>query len=59
MNIMKNNIIIVDSQSRSFERALEETNKVAAYMGLSVQDAQGQRLMIGAGTRFDLFTMML
>ena len=36
---MKSNIIIIDSQSRSFERALEETNKVAAYIGLSVQDA--------------------
>ena len=43
---MKSNIIIIDSQSRSFERALEETNKVAAYMGLSVQDAQSQRLMM-------------
>ena len=45
-NIMKSNIIIIDSQSRSFERALEETNKVAAYMGLSVQDAQSQMLMM-------------
>ena len=46
LNIMKSNIIIVDSQSRSFERALEETNKVAAYMGLSVQDAQSQMFMM-------------
>ena len=45
-NIMKSNIIIIDSQSRSFGRALEETNKVAAYMGLSVQDAQSQMLMM-------------
>lgn len=45
-NIMKSNIIIIDSQSRSFARALEETNKVAAYMGLSVQDAQSQMLMM-------------
>ncbi len=43
---MKSNNIIIDSQSRSFERALEETNKVAAYMGLSVRDAQSQRLMM-------------
>ena len=43
---MKSDIIIIDSQSRSFERALEETNKVAAYMGLSVQDAQSQMLMM-------------
>ena len=43
---MKSNIIIIDSKTRSFERAVEVTNKVAAYMGLSVKDAQSQRLMM-------------
>ena len=43
---MKTDIIFIDSQIRSFERAVEETSKVAAYMGLSVTDAESQRLMI-------------
>ena len=43
---MKSNLIIIDSQSRSFVRALEETEKVAAYLGLSVKDATMQTLMM-------------
>ena len=43
---MKTDIIIIDSQGRSFENAVEETNKVAVYLGLRVKDAQMQRLMM-------------
>lgn len=43
---MKSDVIIIDSQVRSFERAVQETNKVAAYMGLSAQEAQSLTLMM-------------
>lgn len=43
---MKTDIIIIDSQPSSFERAVEETNKLAANLGLSVKDAQMQTLMM-------------
>lgn len=43
---MKSNVLILDGQIKSFERALEEMNKVAADLGLSVKDAQKQTLML-------------
>ena len=45
-NNMKTDIIVIDNQIRSFERAMEETDKVVAYLGLSVKDATMQTLMM-------------
>lgn len=43
---MKTDTIIIDRTAASFEQAVRETNKAAAYLGLSAQDAQSLTLMM-------------